>query len=600
MAYQVSVKYFNTFWLKKTIYLGNLTPTVGAPDATRGGYGSNFPGLVWLGTSEGYPNFPSGCGREPTYDEVENWFIEEARYQGGFNDVATDYGAKAYLKEDFNKPEIRTNALIHSGLYNSRTGINNTNVFSVGESIMRAVDPQKGTIQRLYAEDTNLVIFQEDKVNRALIDKDQIYTTEGGTQTLPPGTVIGQITPYVGEFGISKNPESFAVYGFRKYFADKDRGSIMRLSRDGLTEISEYGMSNFFRDALKDISEFPQPLTINKVSDGTYSVPAPGGSKWIGLQAAGTDIPMGSQLIVNGIEYPIYVTGVDANDVTLTEYFSDASNIPLNGDPISFRYYKKDKVLGGWDIFDRAYTVSIQQETADDWYTLAFDEAVLGWPTFYSYKPNQLFSLKNTFFSTKSGEVYEHYFSTSANNRNVFYGAPPATSSITFVLNPTPNVNKNFQTIGYEGSNGWQMESYQSDIEGNFLVNGLSNVNYIDNNVILSTTTPVAIRSYYEGAYDGNGNEYPAVLTPPIYRGGFDLKEGKYMTNLVSGSSSGGPGGSARPEEVVFGPDAYGGYPMSGIKGYVATVKLSTDATTDLGGSKQLFAAYSNYVVSSY
>ena len=47
-------------------------------------------------------------------------------------------------------------------------------------------------------------------------------------------------------------------------------------------------------------------------------------------------------------------------------------------------------------------------------------------------------------------------------------------------------------------------------------------------------------------------------------------------------------------ERVVFGDE------MSGIKGYFATVKISTDATTQAGGAKELFAVSSNFVTSSY
>jgi hypothetical protein len=39
---------------------------------------------------------------------------------------------------------------------------------------------------------------------------------------------------------------------------------------------------------------------------------------------------------------------------------------------------------------------------------------------------------------------------------------------------------------------------------------------------------------------------------------------------------------------------------MTGIKGYFATVKVSTDDATDPGGLKELFAVSSNYVESSY
>ena len=601
MGFRVDVKYYNSFWLKKTIYVGSLpNPSAGASDPNRGGYGSAFPGLPWNPTvnSLSFPTFPSGAGdsENSNYDEVENWFIEEARYQGGFNDVSTDYGAKAYLKEDNNAQEYRPNALIYSGVYNSRTGLNDTNVFSVGEAITKAADPHKGSVQKLYAEDTNLIIFQEDKVNRALIDKDQIYTSESGTQTLPQGTVIGQITPYRGEFGISKNPESFAVYGFRKYFADKDRGSILRLSHDGMTEISEYGMSNFFRDQLKNISELQQPVDVVKASNGQFSTPS--GSfpdpKWVQLQTTpNADVETGAALIVAGIEYPIYVTAKEANYIYLTSHYNDNTNNPItNGTVITFRTYKKDKIQGAWDIYDRNYLVSIQQEIQDDYHTLSFDEGVLGWPTFYSYRPGEMFSLKNTFFTTKSGEVYQHYFEGGGNNRNNFYGVT-SKSSITFVFNPQPNVNKNFLTVGYEGSNGWQAESFISDLQGfqetpsNYVNPNASLPSYVNYN-----DSSVIVNSYYEGAYDSAGNEYPAALTEPIYRAGFHLKEGKYVANLKSNSTT-------RAGEVVFGPDAYGGYPTSGIKGFIATVKLSTDTSTDPGGQKQIFAASSNQVQSS-
>ena len=141
--------------------------------------------------------------------------------------------------------------MIYSGIFNSRTGVNNTNQFSVAEEITRSVDPANGSIQLLYAEDTNLIIFQEDKVSRALIDKDAIYSAEGSALTTSGRLVIGQIVPYAGEYGISKDPSSFAVYGYRKYFTDRKRNTVLRLTTNGaMVEISSYGMHDFFRDKL--------------------------------------------------------------------------------------------------------------------------------------------------------------------------------------------------------------------------------------------------------------------------------------------------------------------------------------------------------------
>ena len=182
----------------------------------------------------------------------KDWHIEEARIRGGYNNTSVDFGVKAYLVEDFLQRETLISTMIFSGVFNSKTGINNTNQFSVAEDITRMVDPAQGSIQKLYAEDTNLTVFQELKVSRALIDKDAIYSADGQPMTTSSSSVIGQIQAYGGNYGIGKHPESFAVYGYRKYFTDDYQNVVLRLSQDGITEISSYGMFDYFRDKLSN------------------------------------------------------------------------------------------------------------------------------------------------------------------------------------------------------------------------------------------------------------------------------------------------------------------------------------------------------------
>ena len=43
------------------------------------------------------------------------------------------------------------------------------------ESIPCILDPQDGSVKKLYADDTQIVIFQEDKLSRSPINKDFIY-----------------------------------------------------------------------------------------------------------------------------------------------------------------------------------------------------------------------------------------------------------------------------------------------------------------------------------------------------------------------------------------------------------------------------------------
>ena len=468
MAAIVEVKYFNSFLLKKTA-------PQNADDTTP---------PVWNG-STGVPTGIAGA-----YPQVSNavqadsWAIEEARIRGGYNNVIVDLGVKAYLVETEPNASFRTNSMIYSGVFNSRTGVNDTNVFSVGEDITRSVDPANGSIQKLYAEDTNLVIFQENKVSRALIDKDAIYSAEGqGSAVSTLNLVIGQIVPYAGNFGISKNPESFAVYGYRKYFTDKNRNAVMRLSQDGLTEISNYGMIDYFRDEFKNLD-----------------------------------------------------------------------TVAVNG-----------KAIGAWDIYTKQYVLSLQGSNVVNTYqTLAFDESVRGWTSFYTYKPEQTFSVQSNYFSVKDGQLWRHNNETGQNNdRSIFYGVY-SDSSITFVFNPQVSLSKVFKTVNYEGSTGWEVSSFNA--ARSFDLNDTSNLVY----------------SYDEGAYTQNGIQYYA---------GFYKKEGKYFANLINNSQ-------ATPGEIVFGND------ITGVKGYYATVTISTDSSTRVAGAggktRELFAVSSQYVESSY
>ena len=478
----IEVKYFNTFLLKKT---------------------SKSSEPIWNG-SFGIPGGLNGLGGYPVVSstDTDNWAIEESRIRGGYNNTTVDFGVKAYLVEDEPSAAFRVNSLIYSGIFNSRTGINQTNVFSVAEDITKSADPVNGSIQKLYAEDTNLTILQELKCSRALIDKDAIYSAEGGGTVTSSNLVIGVIQPYVGEYGISRDPGSFAVYGYRKYFSDRNNNVILRLSRDGLEEISKYGMNDFFRDELNSI-------------DTQFSV---------------------------------------------------------------------GEIIGGYDIHNSQYVISTQGRS--DYETLAFDEKPKGWTSFFSYKPSQMFSLRNKFYTIKEDKLWQHY-STDV-NRGSFYGVNYK-SSITSVLNPNPTNSKNFQTMAYEGSNGWEVESMISDSTG------------MDNssNWIATNDSIAFVYSYYDGEYVINpatGNavsraNYLAVLgtsNPPYTRehAGFDRKENKYVTNVVNVST-------ASEGEIIWGNS------ISGIKGFYSTVKLSTDNTTDFGGEKSLFSIESSYTMNN-
>jgi hypothetical protein len=234
MGAVVEVKYFNSFVAKKS------------------SNGTDIPS--WYG-SWGIPsNLNGGFDTSSATPQLEDWTIEEARIRGGYNNTTVDFSPRAYLVENEPAGYIRFNALIYSGIFNSRTGINDTNVFSTAQDITKATDPANGSIQKLYAEDTNLFLLQEYKISRALIDKDAIYSAEGGGAVTSSNLVIGVIQPLPGKYGISKNPESFAVYGNNKYFTDKNNNVVLSLRGSSIVEISQLGMRDFFRDKLNELN----------------------------------------------------------------------------------------------------------------------------------------------------------------------------------------------------------------------------------------------------------------------------------------------------------------------------------------------------------
>ena len=453
MSAILNLKYFNSFWLKKMKTVVDYDPSAGDP--VNGPLDqSTLPGAFASNTDQ-------------------DWYIEESRIKGGYNNTSVDFGVKAYLVEEESKQQHRFNSIIYSGVFNSRTGINRTNVFSVAEDITKSADPANGSIQKLHAEDTNLIILQENKVSRALIDKDAIYSAEGNTSLTSSSLVIGQILPFTGNYGISTDPESFAVYGYRKYFTDRKRNAVLRLSRDGITEISSYGMRDFFRDNISSL--------------------------------------------VNS-----------------------------------------DKIIGGWDIHNKNYVVSLQK--SNEYHTLSFDEDSKGWTSFFDYEPEHLLSLDASFYSTYEGELWEHNaFSDGFNQeRGIFYGNRN-NSNVTFVFNNEQSLVKTFKTINYEGNDGWEVESITTPSGSGLRINKASSVS--------------------------ESRSTLADMQTQLFSNNFKRKENKYFANIVN---------SSQPEagQIVFSSSG------SGVKGFFATVKMSVDNT--LTGKKELFAVSTNYTESSY
>ena len=178
--------------------------------------------------------------------------LESNRIRDDFNQVFIDKGPKVstVFAEQYDE-ERREAGMIYSGIFNSTSGINRLNQFIQAEKITKDINPAYGSIQKLHTRDSDLVVLCEDKCLKVLANKDALFNADGNANLTATQNVLGQSIPFVGDYGISKNPESFACYAFRSYWVDKARGAVLRLSRDGLTNISNKGMRDYFSDKLK-------------------------------------------------------------------------------------------------------------------------------------------------------------------------------------------------------------------------------------------------------------------------------------------------------------------------------------------------------------
>tara|TARA_R100000700_G_C3179245_1_gene155490 strand:- start:433 stop:10266 length:9834 start_codon:yes stop_codon:yes gene_type:complete len=193
-----------------------------------------------------------------------NWFncysfgngVESNRIRDNFNLPYIFNGVKVSttLAEEYQE-ENRKSGLIYSGIYNSTSGTNNLNQFIQAEKITKDLNPTYGSIQKLHSRssaDGDLIALCEDRVLKILANKDALYNADGNVNLVSTNNVLGQAVPYAGEYGISKDPASFASQAYRCYFTDSSRRKVLRLSKDGLTPISDYGMKKYWERAFQN------------------------------------------------------------------------------------------------------------------------------------------------------------------------------------------------------------------------------------------------------------------------------------------------------------------------------------------------------------
>jgi len=205
-----------------------------------------------------------------TPDITLEYLVEANNANNMYVSVAPDEGRPNLVDPDA-REVIRPSTIIWSEKFIPETFINGlSSVFDVN---FEFYNQNYGGIFKLYGEDDGLIMFQERKIGKVLVDR-TIYTDLQNNITVGAAANVlsPQVVYYSGEFGIGVHPESFAVYGKAKYGLDVIRGVNWRLSQDGLTPISDQNqMHNFFTDKCQDILTASGKVKIYGVYDVKFN-----------------------------------------------------------------------------------------------------------------------------------------------------------------------------------------------------------------------------------------------------------------------------------------------------------------------------------------
>lgn len=363
--------------------------------------------------------------------------VEDYSYSDYYVSDSWDKGRPNIVDKNIKRTK-RKSTIRFSNPYIPSTNINGLSEFD--DFSFEEYEQQYGTIERMYAQDKDLIVFQNLKVGKVRIGQTTLYGNEGNAiSTLKSqDKVLSDIVYYQGEFGIGKNPESFAVYGNRLYFTDVPRGAVLRLGGDGITPISEYLMHNYFNDAFKKLINDNKIYKIFGVYDVRFD------EYIISIQSDVQEINVDKAALELNPTIPV------VGDI-LEPFDSGESSEPTppEGSEVQSRFAGSSSSAETGEVGE---AVEVEEVVGfED--TLSFSEIKKRWVTFYSYVPDYMVSNNIDLITFKDGAMYRHNKNALYNN---FYGIQD-NMVIRFLSNVEPTLIKFYNNIFTESTHPFAM-----------------------------------------------------------------------------------------------------------------------------------------------
>jgi hypothetical protein len=155
---------------------------------------------------------------------------------------------------DKSKEVVRAYSITWSDAYNVDVETLPLSSFNSGLVNYSNLSNSYGDINFIGNYDDMMLAIQENKVSITPVERAVLNQAAGGdgVVSLSSSVLNDANTNYLaGDWGVAGNPESVLIYDTQVFFSDASRGKILRLTREGLSPISEKGISNVLFEEFK-------------------------------------------------------------------------------------------------------------------------------------------------------------------------------------------------------------------------------------------------------------------------------------------------------------------------------------------------------------
>ena len=156
----------------------------------------------------------------------------------------TTLGRVALYSEN-NKQQYRKASICTSEPYVQDTGFNGMSSFNTSLVNYKDLDPKYGDIEAIDGIDDKIAVFQKYRCSQLQYKKNILSTATGDALVSKAQDIFGEQIFYALEYGLTDH-HSLVKWGNSRFFADQKRGAVLRIDYNGIHNISNNGMRNYF------------------------------------------------------------------------------------------------------------------------------------------------------------------------------------------------------------------------------------------------------------------------------------------------------------------------------------------------------------------